>query len=265
MPADAPEARQISGTAARDAGRRLRPVSHDGPRGLLQPRRSLDRRQRSDDECPAAAERTADGAELRADETARRTRHRVRGDAAVHPRQSQQPDRVDCRPERRAELRKGHRLQLSEDQARRRAAADRGAHRSERAAVGTALAVESAGFERAPRRSDRHPGRAGAALRRADLPAGRTQPDAGTAARRAGLAGPRRLRSELRDGAGGALRQRPSMLALDPAASQPAPPPTSSNAPARPAPSASPPGAPASQTSTRSSPKPRAISPTISG
>ena len=116
---------------------------------------------------------------------------RVRGDAAVHAGKSQQPDRMDCRPERRSALRKDHRLQLSEDQARRRTAANRGAHRSERAAVGTVLAVEPAGLERAPRRPDRDPDRTGAALRRTDLSAGRTQPDARAAARRAGAAGPR--------------------------------------------------------------------------
>ena len=40
---------------------------------------------------------------------------------------------------------------------------------------------------------------------RADLPAGRAEPDAGAAARRACAAGPARLRTDVRGGAGGAL------------------------------------------------------------
>ena len=56
-------------------------------------------------------------------------------------------------------LRQGARLQLSEDEAGRRTAANRGAHRSERAALGSVLALEPAGLERPPRRTDRHSGR----------------------------------------------------------------------------------------------------------
>ena len=81
-----------------------------------------------------------------------------------------------------------------EDQARRRTAADRGAHRSERAAVRTVVAVESAGLARAARRPARDSDRARAAVRGADLPAGRAQPDAGAAPGRARAAGSARVR-----------------------------------------------------------------------
>ena len=95
-----------------------------------------------------------------------------------------------------------------ENEARRRPAAGRGAHRSERAALGSAVAVEPAGIARAPRQPDRDPDRPRAALRRADLSAGRTQPDARAAARRARAAGSPRLRSDVRGGDGGSVRRR---------------------------------------------------------
>ena len=47
MPADAAQARALSGAAAEGAGRGLRPVSHDRSRRVLQPRGSVDRRERS--------------------------------------------------------------------------------------------------------------------------------------------------------------------------------------------------------------------------
>ena len=121
---------------------------------------------------------------------------RVRRDPAVHTGQPEQPDRLDRRTQRRSELRQGARLRLPQDAAGGRSAADRGAHRSERAAVGTAVAVESAGLARPARHADRHSGRQGAAVRRADLPAGGAQPDAGTADRRARAAGSARVRTE---------------------------------------------------------------------
>ena len=146
-------------------------------------------------------------------------------------------------------------------QARRRTAANRGAHRSERAAVGTVLAVEPARFERPPRQPDRHPDRTGAALRRADLPAGRAQPDAGAAPGRAGPAGSRRLRPDVRNGAGGAPREGPIHACARPGD-------VTTGAAAglqqhggTPPPATAPPAAP---TSTRSSRTRRAISPTIS-
>ena len=117
-------------------------------RGVLQPRGSLDRRERSRDEQPARAGGAADGAELRADEAAGRNGRRVHRDPAVHAGEPEQPDRLDRRPQRRRALRQARRLQLPEEQARRRTAAGRGAHRSERAAVGTVVAVEPAGLAR---------------------------------------------------------------------------------------------------------------------
>ena len=101
-----------------------------------------------------------------------------------------------------------HRLRLPEDAAGRRPAADRSAHRSECAAVRAAVAVEPAGLARAARHADRDSDRPRAALRRADLPAGRAQPDARAAPRRARAAGSswrtgRRSRRRWR-----ALRQR---------------------------------------------------------
>ena len=87
-------------------------------------------------------------------------------------------------------------------------AAGRGAHRSERAALGSAVVVEPAGLARAPGRADRDPGRPRAALRRADLSPGRAQPDAGAAARRPRAAGSARVRTDVRGGDGRAVRQR---------------------------------------------------------
>ena len=133
--------------------------------------------------------------------------HGVRRDAAVHAAQPQQPDRLDCRAERRPALRVGARVQLSEEPAGGRPAADRSAHRSESAAVGAALALEPAGLERPARQPDRHPGRSRAALRRADLSAGRAQPDAGAADRRARAAGQAGVRSDVRSGAVSAVRR----------------------------------------------------------
>ena len=133
----------------------------------------------------------------------------VRRDPAVHAGEPQQPDRLDRRTQRRAELRQGGRLRLPEDEAGRRSAAGRSAHRSERAAVGPAVVVEPAGIARPPRRAARDPGRTRAALRRADLSAGGAEPDAGAAARGAGAAGSARLRTDVRGGDGRAVRQRP--------------------------------------------------------
>ena len=123
------------------------------------------------------------------------------------PAQPQQPDWLDRRPQRRRALRHVGRLRLSEDEAGRRAAADRGAHRSERAALRTAVAVESAGLARAPRHPAGDSLRARAAVRGADLSAGRAQPDAGAASRRARAAGSAGLRTDLRVGDGGAFRR----------------------------------------------------------
>ena len=82
-----------------------------------------------------------------------RNRRGVRGDSAVHAGQPQQSDRLDRRPQRRRAIWHVGGLQLSQDKAGRRPAADRGAHRSERAALRTIDAVESARLARAPRSS----------------------------------------------------------------------------------------------------------------
>jgi hypothetical protein len=76
----------------------------------------------------------AHAAEFCADETARRDRPGICRDTPLHSGQPQQSDRLDCRAQRRRALRHIGGLRLSQDQAGGRAAADRSAHRSERAA-----------------------------------------------------------------------------------------------------------------------------------
>ena len=80
----------------------------------------------------ARAERAADGAELRADEAAGRAGARVHRDPAVHAGEPQQPDWLDRRPQRRAALRQGDRLQLS-----RRRGSSTARCRSRRASIRT--------------------------------------------------------------------------------------------------------------------------------
>ena len=87
------------------------------------------------------------------------TNDRVHRDSAVHAGEPQQSDRLDRRPQRRPELRQSDRLRLPQDPAGGRSAADRGAHRSERAAVRAVVALEPAGIARAARQPDRHAGR----------------------------------------------------------------------------------------------------------
>ena len=110
--------------------------------------------------------------------------------------------------QRRPALRRGDRVRLSEDEARRRPAADRSAHRSEPAAVRPVVVVEPAGLARPARRADRHSHRPRAALRRTDLPAGRAQPDAAAAPRRPRASGSARVRADARGCAAQSLRQR---------------------------------------------------------
>ena len=102
-----------------------------------------------------SAERRAnhpdDAAEFRADETAGRNRGGVCRDSAVHAGQPQQPDWLDRRAQRRRTLRQIGGLRFSQNQAGGRAAADRGAYRSECAAFRTVDAVESARLARASR------------------------------------------------------------------------------------------------------------------
>ena len=97
-------------------------------------------------------------------------------------------------------------LRLPEDAPGRRAAADRGAHRPERAALRPAHALESAGLARHPRQPSGDSLRAGALVRGADLSAGAEQPHAGVAAGCACAPGPAGLRADLRGGAELAVR-----------------------------------------------------------
>src|SRR5579863_9459195 len=112
----------------------------------------MDGRHRSRHERGRRANDTDDGTEFRADETARRKRYGVRGDSAIHARESKQFDWLDRRSQRWRTLRHVGRLQLSQNKAGRRTFADRSANRSKRAALRTTNAMESARFARAPRR-----------------------------------------------------------------------------------------------------------------
>ena len=96
-------------------------------------------------------------------------------------------------------------LQLPQEQAGGWTAADRGAHRSERAALRTIDAVEPAGLARAARHLAGDSYRARAFVCRADLPAGGAKPDAGAAPGGACAARPAGLRIHLRGGAGSAV------------------------------------------------------------
>src|SRR5439155_22717464 len=80
---------------------------------------------------------------------------RVHRDTAVQARQPDQPHGLGRGAQRRDALRRRGRVQLPEDEAGGRSPAGRGAHRSERAAVRPALAVEPAGLPRAARLADR--------------------------------------------------------------------------------------------------------------
>ena len=168
MPPATARARALSGAAARDAGRRLRPVPHDAIPTCSTTARICG---------PSRAEV---GAERAAREQAAQTMEpnfvlmKLPGESAM-----EFVEILPFTPANRnnligwiagrsddAALRHGDRLQLPQDAARGRTAADRGAHRSERAAVRAAVAVEPAGLARAARQPDRHSGRPRAALRR---------------------------------------------------------------------------------------------------
>ncbi len=92
-----------------------------------------------------------------------------------------------------------------QDSTGRWTAADRGAHRSERAAFRTTYVVESAGLACAAREPAGDPVRKGASVCRADLSAGQSQPHAGAPVSGAGAAGQTRLWDDLRGRAGIAL------------------------------------------------------------
>ncbi len=130
----------------------------------------------------------------------------VRRDSPLHAHQPQQPDRLDRGAQRRRALRQRRGLRFSQVAAGRRAAADRSAHRSERAALRAAHAVEPAGLARDPRQPAGDSLRASALICGAYLPAGQPEPYAGVAAGGAGAAGSPGLRPELRSRAGFALR-----------------------------------------------------------
>ena len=209
MPAGPAQARALPGEIIQAAGGGLWPLPHDRPGGLLQPRGPMDGGHR--DQRPEqrwTADNRANAAQLRPDEAARRERRGVRGDPSLHAGQPQQPDRMDRRALRPRALRHVGGLRLSQDQAGGRPAADRVAHRPERAALRPVDAVEPAGIACRPRKPARHPLRQGAALCRADLPAGPAEPHAGAAPGRPRAAGQAGLWADLRVGAGFALRRR---------------------------------------------------------
>ncbi len=131
----------------------------------------------------------------------------VRRDSAVHAGQPEQSDWLDRRAQRRRTLRHIGGLRLSQNQAGRWTAADRGANRSERAALRTVDVVESARLARAPRNPAGDSNREGTVVCRADLPAGRAEPDAGVAPGCARPARSARLRTDVRVGDGGAFRR----------------------------------------------------------
>ena len=148
-------------------------------------------------------------AELRADEAPRRISDGVRGNPAVHAGEPEQPDRVDCRTKRRAELRQGHRLQLSTEPAswtvrcrsRRGSIRTRSCRRSCRCGISRARRVRRGNLIVIP---------VGRALlyARADFPAGAAQPDAGAADRRPRPAGSARVWSDVRGCDGQPLQGR---------------------------------------------------------
>ena len=127
----------------------------------------------------------------------------VRGDSALHAGQPEQSDWLDCRTQRRRTIRYVGGLQLSQNEAGRRTAANRGAHRSERAAFRTIDAVESARLARAARGTAGDSDRARAVVCGADLPAGGAESDAGVASGRARAARSAGVRTNLRVGDGG--------------------------------------------------------------
>ncbi len=104
-------------------------------------------------------------------------------------------------------------LRLSQNQAGRWTAADRGANRSERADFGAIDAVESARLPRATRSTAGDSLRPRAVICGAHLPAGRAQSDAGVASGRARAARPARVRADVRVGDGALfLAEQPSSL-----------------------------------------------------
>ena len=149
----------------------------------------------------------ADGAEFRADEAAGRNRRGVRRDPAVHAGQPEQSDRLDCRPQRR---RHTTARRSSTTFPRRSWSTDR--CRSRRESIRTRSSPDSCrcGISRARTCAAGPllviPIGTRAAVRGADLPAGRAQPDAGAAAGRARAAGSARVRTDLRVGDGVAVR-----------------------------------------------------------
>ena len=172
MPPSAAQTRALSRVVAQAAGGCVRPLSHDRSASVLQPRGPVDRRFGSRHGRVRSAEDAADGAELRADETAGRNGRRVRGDSTVHAGEPEQSDRLDSWTQRRRKIRYIGGLRLPENEARRRPSANRSANRSERAAIGAIDVVESARFPRATRHSAGNSVRARAVVCRTNLPPG---------------------------------------------------------------------------------------------
>src|SRR5439155_14403831 len=110
---------------------------------------------------------------------------------------------MDCRAQRWRTIRYVGGLQLSQNQACRRTAANRGANRSERAAFRTIDALESARLARAARGLAGDSVRARAVVRGTDLLAGRAESHAGVASGRARPARSACVRTKLRVGDGG--------------------------------------------------------------
>ena len=182
------------------------------PRGVLQPRGPVD----GGDATSASTERAragdaADGAELRADEAARRDEHGVRRDAAVHAGEPQQPDRLDRRPQRRASTTATSivydfpKTRLVDGPLQIEARIDQNAQLSGQLSLWN---QQGSHVRRGPLLVI--PDRPRAAVCRSDLPAGRAQPDAGAAARRAGAAGSPGVRADVRSGARELVRRRGS-------------------------------------------------------
>ncbi len=180
---------------------------------------------------PGRSIRAAHAPQFRAHDVARRIkRPGIRRDSAFHPHQPQQHDWMDRRAQRRRELRQSRCLRFSQVAAGRRSAANRGAHRSERAAFRPAYALESAGFTRHSRQPARDSLRACAFVCGADLSSGAAQPHARAAAGGACAAGPARLRAGLRFGAQLPLRGPGAVAHRASGAAQPAAETTASSA-----------------------------------
>ncbi len=211
MPADLRKHVRYPGDALQAAVRGLRPLPHDQSRGLLQPRRPLDRRHRNRHRRRRRAGRAAHAAQLRPDEAARRDR-----DAEF-------VEILPFTPANRNNLIGWIAGRCDGDNYGTSVVYDfpktrlvdgpqqiEVAHRPERAALRPTHSVEPAGLARPARQPARHPLRQGAPLRRTNLPPGPAKPHARAAPRRPRAAGQARLRPHLRGRPRLPLRRRSS-------------------------------------------------------